>query len=527
MIEELRAADEEQIPALEDEFRELTMKEAEIVEQLTEVRTAKQRLRRLVAEKKNLYAPIFTLPDELLVGVVEAAQKSADPGSVPIEVVASQVSQRFRWAVFGASSLWSALELRWGAKSDEERFAAYLERSRTCTLSVNLKYNSYHGQDECSYEEVFDLLGTIARHISRIRRLVLHCGGMGLNLLDAVYPFERLHAPCLEYLDIYWHPSELDDWQDAETYLSIFNGGAPSLTTLKLYDVYPTASYGRNPWLSSLTSLDVRCTFSSVDTCILASCPQLVEVTFDASAYFTLEPPVQIYSMPALRSFSALCLGSERPDALITGLIDSIYAPELEILQFSGVHGGSQLSAFFNSILPSKFPALKSLTFANTDVPCTQCPHVPEHIQATALCRFQALASLTIINVCHLTPLLEDLLAPTEAVDGRPSCALPALHSLTLRFKDTNEFGISNWPQVQPGPFDPADDHDPLGILGSLVISFRRIRSMHLRLPRSQFFTERDWHRADPDFEIFDPEPLLRSLGHTEDDEVSESLEVD
>ncbi|KAJ7672576.1 hypothetical protein DFH06DRAFT_96288 [Mycena polygramma] len=343
MLEDVKAADEDHILALEEEFRELTMQEADLHEQLVQVRTAKQGIRRLVAEKKNRYAPIFALPDELLVAIVEAAQQST---SAPIEVIASQISQRFRWAVLGASYLWSSIELRWGGRSDAERLAAYLERSRTCTVSVRLKYDSYHGEEECDYEEVPNELDTVAQHISRIRRLVVHCGGTGLHLLDVVSHLGGLHAPLLEYVDIFSRASDLDNWDEPALF---FNGGAPRLTTLKLTNVDIDPG---NPWISSITSLDLR-GMQFPDISILYHCPQLTDVTLDDSTFFINAE--NTISTPFLRSLRGLCLNSRWPHSLTGGVLGSLHAPALEILEFSGVHGGSQISSFFNSPRPN-FP---------------------------------------------------------------------------------------------------------------------------------------------------------------------------
>ncbi|KAJ7507187.1 hypothetical protein B0H11DRAFT_2219018 [Mycena galericulata] len=332
MLDEFRAADEDQLLVLEEEFRDLALKEAQILEQLTQVRSAKQRVRRMVAEKKNRYAPIFTLPDELLVYIVE----------------------RFRWAVLGAPTLWSSIELRWGGECDEERFAAYLQRSQVCALSVRLVYSSYHGKSECDYEEVPNELATVVQHISRIRRLVLECGGMGLAFDDTMAHFSQLKAPCLESVDISC-VSVLDSWGEDGPwpYPSIFNNGAPRLTTLKLTNAYPD--------LRGMQGASTA--YSSVLRSLLAGCPQLVDLTLDGSTYVTSADdfhPAESISMPSLRTLKGLRLDSNEPDALLLGALHFFHAPAIEVLQFSGVHG-PQISTFFNGVAASKFPALRSL----------------------------------------------------------------------------------------------------------------------------------------------------------------------
>ncbi|KAJ7130268.1 hypothetical protein C8R44DRAFT_872092 [Mycena epipterygia] len=529
MLDEFKATDEEQMLLLEEEFRELTLKEAQIFEQLTQVRAAKQRVRRLVAEKRNRHAPIFTLPDELLVCIVEAGQQSTDLASAPIEVLASHISQRFRWAVIGAPCLWRSIELHWGVESDEERFTTYLERARPCTLSVACKYSTYFGEEECDYALVPNELAAVAKDISRIRRLSLHCGGIGLGFEDVLVPLFHGDAPCLEYLEISALRSEVEEPVD-EQYVVMFTGGAPCLTTLKLNNAFPSRS---NPWLASLTSLDVRGIQSTSHTClspqIYRSCPQLIDLTLDGSTFFANDLLGERIPMLFLRSLKGLCLESSRRDALIIGAVRLIHAPALAILQFSGVHG-TQISDFFNLLPPSKFPALRSLTFANSSVPCKEFPSFPDRVQPQVLRRFPVLESLIIVNVCQVNQLLVDILSTSKDADGHSSCGLSALHTLTLRYKDADDFGIASWPKLQSAPTDQADAHDPLPVLRKLIASRRETCPLRLRIPLSRFFTDSaDWDHHDVDFEIFDVQPLLRSLGHNGDDEVSDLvlLEVD
>ncbi|KAJ7151430.1 hypothetical protein C8R43DRAFT_488880 [Mycena crocata] len=455
MLEELDSRDEEQLILLEEEFRDLTLKEAEIFEQLTEVRAAKQRVRRLVAEKKNRYASIFKLPDELLVCIVEAGQQSSALASAPIEVLASHVSQQFRWAVIGAPSLWSSIELHWGVESEEARFAAYLDRAQACLLSVTLKYSAYGGKEDCDYDQIRNELTTVAKHISRIRQLVLQCGGLGLSFDDAITHFCDLYAPCLEYVDISSLVSEVEPLEE-DPYASIFNGGAPCLKTLKLSNIYPEC---QTPWMPSLTILDLRGMHSPLVAAliptILFRCPQLVDVTLDGSTFFVIDPPaIGPILMASLRSLRGLRLDSDRSDALITGIVPIITAPALQVLQFSGVHG-TQISTFFNLLPPSRFPALRSLTFANSSVRCKDCHHPPERIQPQALRHFIGLASLTMVNICHTTvPLAAFLRWAASLYDTRirtilgklagPNCNLglslrPMPMTLYLRFEDCSQ----------------------------------------------------------------------------------------
>ncbi|KAJ7704404.1 hypothetical protein B0H17DRAFT_1039554 [Mycena rosella] len=522
MLDELKAADEEQLLVLEDEFRELTLKEADILEQLTEVRTAKQRVRRLVAEKRNRYAPIFTLPDELLVCIVQAGQQSSDGDGALIEVLASHLSQRFRWAVISAPSLWSSIELRWGVKADETRFAAYLERARACTLSVTCKYATYGGKEECDYTEVHSDLRAVAQHIPRIRRLVLECGALGMSVEDAVAHFVDLRAPFLEYVEISGLASELDE-EDTPNYASIFSVGAPRLATLKLHNLFP--EYW-SPWVTSLTTLDLRDmhnpTIIVVVPKFLSSCPQLVDVTLDDSTYFASDPSFvggSDITLPALRSLKGLCLNSDLPDALLTGVLPRIHAPALETLQFSGVNG-AQISAFFTLLPPAKFPVLRTLAFANSNARCKKYHYLAERVAPAALAHFPALAALTIINVCHVTQLLGDLLA-TPKDEG----SLAALRTLTLRYKDAENFGVASWPKLQADGEDDAGD--PFFALRTLLAAFRATRPLRLRLPRSRFFTERDWDRGDADFEMFDAQALLQALGHDEMDDAADLVVAD
>ncbi|KAJ6463893.1 hypothetical protein C8R45DRAFT_1024521 [Mycena sanguinolenta] len=513
MLEDPQAADEKHIlRLLEEEFRELTVKEAEVLRQLNEIRAGKQRVQRLVAEKTNSYTPILTLPDELLVSIVQETQQSNDPGA-RVEVIMSHVSQRFRWAVIGAASLWRSLDLRWGVDSDEERLAAYLTRSRPYLLSIQLNYDDYHGREGKEYSQIRNQLATVARHISRIRRLVLRCDGLGLPRRDAVIHFENLHAPFLEYLDIRSFASELDsEWEPP---MSIFNGGAPRLSTVKMDNI--VAVEDSHPWLSALSRLDFRgiATRGGINPNLLANCRHLTELTLDYSTFSLIlgtGPPLIL--MPALRCLRALGLDDQSRFALI-GILTDIHAPALETLQFSGAHiNSAQIASFFNfEMLPSKLPTLNSLTFANSNVDqvCYDC--VPERIPIDILKRFTALESLTVVNICDTNVLMADLLAVFTDADGARSSALPSLRTVTLRYKDIIEFGNAGWPNLSPslGSMHP---YDPLQDLRRSIAALRQIRPIHLRLPRSRFFTERDWDLEDANFELFDSDLLMQSLGY-------------
>ncbi|KAJ7164886.1 hypothetical protein C8R46DRAFT_1220044 [Mycena filopes] len=501
MPRDMKPADAAHLCALEQELGDLTDKAAEIDKQLKEVLAERERVRRLIAEKKNCYARIFTLPDELLVSIVEAGQQlqSPDPESALIEVTASQISQRFRYAILSASPLWSSIELRWGVESNEDRFAAYLLRSRNCTLSVWLKYSMYCGKDERDYDDVYNDLAVVVGHISRIRRLVLHCGEMGLALFDAVNPLSGLHAPYLEHLEIVSKVSETDLWYDP--YVTIFSGGAPRLATLELTNVVSP-----NSLLLPVTTLQLRGMPATPDhtwTNALAVCPNLVDLTLDDSTCFASDsiPPI---SMPALRSLTILRLDRfNPPETLVWGcVLAHIRTPALESLKFSGVHG-YQISSFFNNTPHSRFPALRSLTFATSSgrrcIPdCSQPDHIPpESLRSES---FSALTSLTILNMCHMVMLVDNILETSEAADGSTAHNLPALQTLTLRYRNEDEFGNAGWPT----PWTRCEAHP-----------------LKLRLPRSCFFTENDWSPDVAPLEIFDVQPVLQALGYSEEDEVT------
>ncbi|KAJ7291263.1 hypothetical protein C8J57DRAFT_1272076 [Mycena rebaudengoi] len=528
MIGQLKAADEEQLLILEEEFRELALKEAEISAQLAEVRAAKQRVRRLVAEKKNRYAPIFMLPDELLVYIVEAGQiqPSFDEvarfqpshATLSVEVLASHISQRFRWAVLGAPLLWTSIEFHWGVKSDAERFAAYLSRAQACTLSVTLKYSTYEGEHECDYEDVPNELLSIVQHIPRIRRLVIQCGGSGLVFEDAVAQFQDLMAPSLEYLDI-TSVVETPEFEESidDRYASLFKRGAPRLTSLKLNNVYPALWV---PWASSLTTFDLRGIPSLLDPYLMHNifdhCRNLTTVTLDHSTFFSGEQPAD---GPISMLASALDWESDGSFSLFTGVLSLINAPALEILQFSGVHA-CQISGFFNLLSPTTFPALRALTFANTGVRCSKLHPPAERIRPSALRCLPALTSLVLVNT----------FLPPSADADTASRGLPRLRTLTLGYKDADELGISGWPRLPEAlPTQADDSHDPLHSLrvgiAARAAAHSAAQPLVLRLPRSRFFTERDWtDHPGVKLEIFDPQVLLLPLGHEGEDEISDLL---
>jgi hypothetical protein len=255
----------------------------------------------------------------------------------------------------------------------------------------------------------------------------------------------------------------------------------------------------------------------------LADCPQLIDLTLNGSTFFIVAAfipmPVPLLFLRCLR---VLCLPDQSKfwGSLTAGVLWNIHTPALEELHLSGWHSNrAHITDFFNRLPPSK--VLKSLTFANSSGVnvCGGCDDYPEHIRPQALQSFPALESLTLINICDVDTLLGELLVTSTDSAGVQCCALSSLHTLTLRYKDSDEFGIDAWPKLQSVPPDPADMvTSRLDDLRTSVARLREIRPIHLRLPCSRFFTgQDDWNPDDPNFEIFDVELLLQYCEDTED----------
>ncbi|KAJ7835367.1 hypothetical protein B0H14DRAFT_1136496 [Mycena olivaceomarginata] len=155
-------ADEERLLILEEEFRELTLKEADILLQLTDVCCQAARPKPGCGDEESPRAYLHAA--RRVAGFHSSGNSASDRPQCASRGYG--VARRNRWAVTDASSLWTSIELYWGVESDEDRFAAYLARSRTYILSVTAKYGAFYGKEEFEYEEVPNQLATFALHIS-------------------------------------------------------------------------------------------------------------------------------------------------------------------------------------------------------------------------------------------------------------------------------------------------------------------------------------------------------------------------
>lgn len=134
---------------------------------------------RLIRNRRNGYAPIYTLPTEILQEIFARAisvkrYRDNDFGARATSSLAA-VCQRWWFAAKADGSLWSNIIVTtWGQKT--KLLPLYLSRSKTARLTLRL------GGSSSIYADT-ELFQVISKHVDRVEQLVLHASH--LSLLEA------------------------------------------------------------------------------------------------------------------------------------------------------------------------------------------------------------------------------------------------------------------------------------------------------------------------------------------------------
>ncbi|KAJ7291193.1 hypothetical protein C8J57DRAFT_211389 [Mycena rebaudengoi] len=336
-------------------------------------------------------APIFSLPDELLLCVVSAADAEQFEWSgrqAPFYWTISHVCRRFRDAVVGAPTLWSKIEIELTNPASWKISDLYMERSEACALSVTLR----HSRDTRPHNELLSLLS----HSNRIQRLTIIPKGWTEQILS---PFRHAPAASLECLQI-----EVESRFEYNGPLDMFLSGAPRLRALKLShcqlpDVVP-------PWMASIVDLDLA--VSKFSPRMAASFPSLRHLTIDG---YSCSEPVQL---PTLTS---LCLYLENGEGDVAEAFNHFTTPALSALTVQNAHG-DHVPALFNSThLVSSHSALTSITLVGEQCECENHDgYFPEVISFPPARAFPAVTSLSLIDVCYAATIVRNIFSPDFAL---------------------------------------------------------------------------------------------------------------
>ncbi|KAJ7789462.1 hypothetical protein B0H14DRAFT_242345 [Mycena olivaceomarginata] len=374
---------------------------------------------------------ISSLPNELLIAIAVAGQEDNDAENWETQSTAwkaewilSQLSQRFRDVIVGASELWALIETDVFGKGSVEILELYLERSRASKISVTLRESPAFQQNWAHQ---------IVPHLDRIKELRIALRtrrAPGLGLLD---PFCDVAAPHLQHFEVAYITNK-HHLNASEDVITIFSSGAPRLRFLKidgfrLPDNLPLLT-------ASLTHLELRMAQyrnPQIDhiVAIAAQCPLLVRLHLDIT--FRSIPHNRRFHIPPLKFLHISISETGDPDFL-SKIIDSFDTPALTELVVDSSHGDQIAHLLSLTSLPrSSFPALTSLSFAfvrSDSCPCETDPRLaPNHTILSPPAIFPALSHLTLINQCYTSRLIGDILGPASE-------PWPLLKAVTLFVKE-------------------------------------------------------------------------------------------
>lgn len=326
------------------EMQDLQHKQRELLRQLELVGTSLEHAETRYAELTNRCALISSLPDELLAKIFALCQDPAPALPVelkPVEVIVSQVTQRWRRISINDPALWKTISIR--TSRSTVKLATYLERSRPHPIDVHLqiRQSSHLNQDVRS--DIDRIMVLLLRHSSRLAAFrVTSDSRKGLNaiiprLRDLSVPL--LHSITLHLLTTDERYNIVEHRPDSEhSFYDIFRRSAPLLSTVTL-DGIGLGSLMPPP--HSLVNLEIRnCHHFSSNSLlterqlreVLAASPRLTRLVFfdsvlDSSAW----QDSSLMHMPCLREIE---LGRLRSHT--SGILSHLSAPQLQKLTIRG-----------------------------------------------------------------------------------------------------------------------------------------------------------------------------------------------
>ncbi|KAJ7806134.1 hypothetical protein B0H14DRAFT_3882472 [Mycena olivaceomarginata] len=366
---------------------------------------------------------IHSLPNELLVAIAVAGQEDrvadlyrpghwqSDSTTSKCEWIWSRLSQRFRDVIVGTPTLWTLIETDFSGEGSIEILKLYLERSRTCQISVTLHEPSEsHLLDEGDLEG--RVTGGIVPQINRIRWLRIMLGPTAWD------PEMHLEIVSTDH--------------DAGTG-ALFLSGAPRLSSLKI-DGF-THRLPAPVWTATLTHLDYRASGPDIHNLavITAQCPLLAYLHLRI-AYVV--PDATRFHIPTL-SFLHIFISDDEPADYLSRVVDLFHSPALTEFIVYGSHGDQIALLLSLKTLPhSSFPSLTSLTFLTGSCSCeTLDGNRPSYPISCPPGVFPALSHLTLINQCYTEHLIQEMLGPA-------SQPWPLLKIITLGVRDVSFEGV-------------------------------------------------------------------------------------
>ncbi|KAH9481483.1 hypothetical protein JR316_0006010 [Psilocybe cubensis] len=239
-----------------DSIRILERRKEELLREVADVDLALDVQKAQYARLLNDQAPIYKLPNELLITIFITCQQSLRHSSkattTPFQVVISHITHRWRQVVLSTPLLWNTINFRVRPMNHVQRhilsqLQAHLTRSDTCFLDITL---DFHIVDNISA-----YLSLLSPESARWRRLAIITRYEQIDEIRAL--LRDAHAPLLEHLSL-----SLGKPQDGtgslsprKQYACVLPTITPSASSLRFVRLAGLALGSLHPPTSSITTL--------------------------------------------------------------------------------------------------------------------------------------------------------------------------------------------------------------------------------------------------------------------------------
>lgn len=403
-------------------------------------------------------APVYALPDEVLLEIFEAAYTHTFPSCRNDEVAArhspvafSHVSRRFRRVALASPKVWACIHVALGQPDDYEQVVqAHLTHSRNQPLSFVIRY-LLPPPYAASRDEDWDYYkmqcvrakhswNRVLTHFARWKNLAMFYGSMD-PVVPFIYSLETGVFPLLESLYI---------WVDKRcTAEPIYEDGlrldfhAPLLTKLSLcaeiFDVeYP-------PMVQNVTKLALcrmwRLTILDV-TAIISHCAHSLRyLEISGDCIFEGEEGLKKVHLPVLQHLLVHSAIHEAWFPLLV-LLDT---PHLETL---AVEDEESLNGFVTAIENGvqTFPTVRYLSISHTEEASAQ---KMRRTSSRFVRAFPSLVHLRIKTQTNKYRVMRQILGASRRPSGAENLPLakpwPNLRCLTLESPDIDEFALKQF----------------------------------------------------------------------------------
>ncbi|KAJ7063613.1 hypothetical protein C8F01DRAFT_85292 [Mycena amicta] len=340
---------------LQKQISALQRDREELVTRLTAVDLSLSRAQADYCAEKNRSALISTLPNELLANIFEFARNLDAPGDIPLEIVVSQVTARWRAVAIESPSLWNVIVVSKQSNSSHI-LATYVARAKAYPLEVKFDFRRDIWVPE---QFVWDLLVST---VDRWRSLAILAGSDDAVIYNTLAHLEPLSALALEELHVEAiHDGTAVGRQGFRNAADCFRAGASRLTCMHL-GVYLSSNW---PPLTHLTTLHLhkfqRATRPNWQRfrALITSPSNLLNLSLYGDIVRGRAPDNFGIGLPHLRSLRIRgtgLLGERASDLLL-----SISAPYLQSLTLYDVVD-ADLIRFFGAVPAPLLDSVKSLT---------------------------------------------------------------------------------------------------------------------------------------------------------------------